>query len=1274
MSDVQLETCKRSLREIPLLERDRIPLQGHLQALSQRASRGQPIDKSLVAWCKKFAACREKWSRFQSSVPQLSYPEDLPVTHRKEELVDAISTHPVVIVCGDTGSGKTTQLPKMMFQAGCGNRGRIGVTQPRRLAAMEMGRRVAEECGVRFGGTVGTKVRFDDKTSADTRIQFMTDGLLLAQLPQDPDWLEYGAILIDEAHERSLNIDFLLGCLRDLVRRRPDFSVVISSATLDAERFSDFFDQAPVITVEGRLHPIEDVYLPPSDDRDLDMADQVVEALEEMDRERAPTDTLIFLPGEREIRDTAKKLEGRYRGVADVLPLFARLGGADQQQVFAPSSRRRLVLATNVAETSLTIPGIRMVIDTGRARVQRFHPQSRIQRLVTERISKASAMQRRGRCGRTGPGICVRLYSEEELEGAPDQTDPEIRRSSLAEVILRMAVLGLGNLRDFPLIDPPKGSQLHEGNRTLMDIGALDGERNLTSRGRVLASFPLDPRLARMLEEGHHEQVLPAVLIVSAFLSIQDPRERPADQREAADTAHAGFRDPGSDFLGILNLWNALPGAGGGKGSRAKFCRTHFLHPARVREWIHLVDDLRETCEDHKWQVPASVGEVELLEPDALHRSLLAGIPRAVGVREERKEFRGPDGKTFQIFPGSALFSRSPRWIMAFTLLETTKLYARECAGIRPEWIEDVAPHLCKKQYERPQWNAKRGFVEAEERVSLGGLMLRAGAKVHYGRIDPEAAREIFLRDALEPGELRGRHPSFEAYRDLRESLCVWECKLRRPGGFLKTDALFDFFDRLIPSTLCTRKDFERWARNHSWVPTLSDLVEAELLPEAYPDDIDCNGARVDVRYRITPEDPVTDGITWVVREQDLPRLPDALLEWTVPGMRLELLEALIRTLEKPLRLACSPIAATAREAEAWLKKESFTYTHSLRDALAAFLAVKTGRILAGPDLHPESLPPHLRASIEVRDDQDRMVFHGEAFPGAETDIGIKGPRQKAVSGRWHRDGLTDWPENVEFLSEISLEGIPHWPVLVQEHESCCLRVFHQKTEAMAHHLEGVVQMFLSRRQDVVGYLEKRLPVPTLSLMELEMITPGEQALPDLVHGILREGLCPGGRPPVTSSEYQHLEEELRGTLFELAEERGRSLQELLTLRQDVMSALERRLPADTAADLELQMQTLWTPGWCRDPVSFQRYPRYLEGMKRRIQRCDLNPSKDLRKLSELDPALTRFSEILSRLRPFQVREGFLKLQELRLATFAPELKCFEKTSLKRFEDWTRSL
>jgi len=1260
------------LARAALLARDQRDLEGHLRGLGKRLQRDQPIDKGLAKWEKRFADAERRRDALLGSVPALEYPPDLPVSRHHDRIIDAIRAHQVVIVCGDTGSGKTTQLPKMMFEAGAGHTGRIGVTQPRRLAATSMARRVAEECRVDLGGAVGVQVRFDDKTSDRTRIQFMTDGLLLAQLPSDPDWLGYDALIIDEAHERSLNIDFILGCLRNLLQRRPDLKVLISSATLDAKRFSEFFHDAPVLEVEGRLYPIDDVYLPEPAARDLDLPDQVLEALHVLDTQHGPRDTLVFLPGEREIRDTARKLEPRYRDRADVLPLFARLGAADQQRVFASATRRRIVLATNVAETSLTLPGIRAVIDTGQVRLQRFHPQSRIQRLVTEQVSRASAKQRRGRCGRTGPGVCLRLYGEEALEQAPEYTDPEIRRSSLAEVILRMAVLGLPPLQEFPLLDPPKGAQVSEGYRTLFDIGAMTKDRRLTPRGRLLATFNLEPRLARMLEEGHTEQVLPAVLVCAAFLSIQDPRERPADKTAEADRAHAAWVDPSSDFLGTLNLWNALCGQPS-RSKRNRFCNERFLHPRRVQEWINLVDDLRNTCRDHKWTVPKSIGELELLDTDGLHRALLSGMPRSVGQREENREFRNPGGQTFLIFPGSALSKKPPKWVMAFTLLQTSRLFARECAALRPEWVEEVAPHLCRYQYERPVWNPTRGFVEAEERVSLGQLTLRQGDRVHYGRIDPEEARRIFIRDALVPGDLKISHPSFRAYLDVRASLDTWERKLRRPGYFLGSDALAAHMERTLPADIHTQKDFKAWSRKADWVPRVSDLMEGESIDEyAYPDTLRIRGVDVAVEYAYTPDQPETDGVTFVVRETDLPDLPDELLEWTIPAWLTEKTEALIRSLEKSIRVQCNPVARTAEEAAAWFHDNGFLYTHSLHHALAAFLAAKLDRILAAPDLNPDRIAPHLRTRLRVVDSGGQTVHEGDAFPGAGALPPDRGPVASSASGDWHRSHLKDWPD-ILLPESIDHGGRERYPALVDEGAACGLRLFPDRREAEEAHRAGVVRLFTLHHPDPVKYLQKQLPLPTSVQLDLSTLpSAGGDALTDVLDGILREALDVLHHPPRDAEAFGHACERARGELFEVAEKRGRELQEIFRLRSEVNDALDPPPPPHAAADLDLQQTTLWSPGWCADPENLRRYPRYLKGILVRLERARREPEKDRRKQTDLEPALEQLSAATPELSPARLRTAFRKIEELRLSVFAPELRPHEKISVQRFERWLR--
>ncbi|WFB35931.1 ATP-dependent RNA helicase HrpA [Kiritimatiellota bacterium B12222] len=1199
------------------------------------------------------------------------YPEALPVSQRREELLQAIRDHQVVIVCGDTGSGKTTQLPKMVYEVVGEKNGRIGVTQPRRLAATSMAARVAEECQVNLGQEVGVQVRFQNRTSPHTRIQFMTDGLLLAQLPKDPDLRGYSALIIDEAHERSLNIDFILGCLKNLLPRRPDLKVVISSATLDAERFSEFYTHAPIIEVEGRLFPIQDEWFPPDENRDLSIQDQVLEALQHLDQNHGPLDTLVFLPGEREIRECTKKLTGRYQHSADILPLFARLGTSDQQKVFSGGSRRRIILATNVAETSLTLPGIRAVVDTGQVRVQRFHPQSRIQRLVTEQISRASARQRRGRCGRTGPGVCIRMYTEEALERAGDYQDPEIRRSSLAEVILRMAVLGLPPIQEFPFIDPPRGAAVSEGYRTLFDIGAMTKKRALTRRGRQLATFHLDPRLARMLEEGHTEKVLPAVLVCAAFLSIQDPRERPADKAEAADNAHASWKDPESDFLGVLAMWNDICAASTSRSKRTRFCRQHFLHPRRVEEWLNLVDDLRETCQNHKWDVPRSIGELELLDTDGLHRSILAGVPRSIGEKEENQHYRSAGGQTFRIFPGSALSKKPPSWVMTFTLLETSQLFAREAAHIDPEWVEEVAAHLCKYQYERPTWNPKRGFVEAEERVSLGQLTLRSGKRVHYGRIDPAAARDIFIRDALVPGKLQLRHPSWKKYLKQLRSLDSWEQKLRRPGYFLGSDVFEQHFKNILPDSICTLKDFEKWIPDQRWVPELKDLLGGEALQESdYPDHIELKGIRIKLSYRYQPDDPETDGLTFVIREQDLSAVPNELAEWTLPAWLPEKVESLIRSLDKPLRIQCNPIKVCASEAITWFHQNHFVYTHSLRQALAAFLAARLDCILAAPDLNPDQLPGYLKSKIAITDRDGKVIYRGLRFPGQQELPKNKKSHPQGQQFPWMISACTQWP-TLPIPESVEIKGQRHWPALADQGKDCAVKLYPNALEAQAAWKGGILRLYKLQETDRFRYLQKQLPLPTHLQLELSLLpSRGENALEDLIDSILSTALRLDQSIPTTAEEFSARCESARGELFEIAQDTTLALGTLLNERSKVQDQLAQLQDSHVQPDLELQAATLWYPGWCADPENLTRYPKYLKGMEMRIQRAKQDASKDHQKWTTLQPALDQLSTNAARLSPRQLRAAFLKIQELRLAIFAPECRPHEKMSVQRFSKW----
>nr|MCU0752316.1 ATP-dependent RNA helicase HrpA [Akkermansiaceae bacterium] len=825
-----------------------------------------------------------------------NYPAELPVVEHREEILAALKAHQVIVVVSDTGSGKTTQLPKMVAEAMGPDGGRIGCTQPRRIAAASVAGRVAEELAVPLGGFVGYQVRFEDKTSRETRIKFMTDGILLAETQGDPQLRQYQVLILDEAHERSLNIDFLLGYLKRLLEQRQDLKLVISSATLDAGSFAAFFTidgkPAPVIEAPGRMFPVAEFFLPPNDDEDLPQ--HVARAVDMLNRIDPRGDALVFLPGEREIRECAEVLEGRRYPGTGVLPLFARLGLGDQQRVFHPGNQRRIILATNVAETSLTIPRIACVIDSGIARVNRWSPGRGVQRLQIEPVSQASARQRKGRCGRVRDGVCIRLYEENDLTERAEFTDPEIRRSSLAGVILRMKALGLPEISEFPFLDPPAPKAVSEGYRTLREVGALDREKSLTDYGRQMSRLPVDPRLGRMLIEARKEHCLAEMLPIIAALESNDARERPAEKIREADAAHAKWKDGESDFTGILRMWRDVMEfrEDNGRWKRnalRKFCTTAFLNARRVMEWGNVADELSDLLE-REWRL-----RIPALDKDApyaaIHRCLLAGVPRQFGLWDrESKTYRSASGGFFAVFPGSALFGIPKRheWVVAMELVETTRLWARRVARIDPEWIEQVAPHLCRSRYGEAHWDEKQGAVYGRETVICGGLPVVSGRRVHYGRVDAKAARSVFLREGLLGGGLRKRCRFLDEIEAMRELIGAVEEKLRRPGGLWSEEAVLRFCEERIPENIHTAADFHKWLAKNEDALTLSlaDVLDEDLESlglDLYPDTLNHDGGEYPLYYHAAAGER-DDGVTLGVHVDQLPKLPPWLPAWGVDG------------------------------------------------------------------------------------------------------------------------------------------------------------------------------------------------------------------------------------------------------------------------------------------------------------------------------------------------------------------------------------------------------
>ena len=939
-------------------------------------------------------AAAERLRRRAESVPVPEYPDQLPVSARRDEIAAAIRDNQVVVIAGETGSGKTTQIPKICLELGRGVRGMIGHTQPRRLAARSVAERIAEELGVETGRLVGSAVRFDDRTSADTAVKLMTDGILLAEIRRDRLLRAYDTIIIDEAHERSLNIDFLLGYLRQILPRRPDLKLIITSATIDPDRFARHFADAggrpaPVIEVSGRTFPVEVRYRPlqvEHADRtiDLDPLDALADAVGEVLAE-GDGDVLVFLSGEREIRDAEEVLRGRRFKETEIFPLFARLTAAEQQRAFRQHSTRRVVLSTNIAETSVTVPGIRYVVDTGLARISRYSTRTKVQRLPIEPVSQASAAQRAGRCGRVADGICIRLYSEEDFDSRPEFTDPEILRTNLASVILSMADLDLGAVGDFPFVEPPDRKAIRDGMMLLTELGALrvdDDERpHLTKVGRDMAALPLDPRLARMVVEGHANGALADVLVVVAALTVQDVRERPAEERDKADQFHRRFADKSSDFLGYLNLWRYITEQRRELSGSAfrKMCKAEYLHWLRIREWQDLNAQLTSMCRERGWH-PASGHSAE----DDLHKAVLSGLLTNVGMRdEETREFRGTRGIRFQIFPGSDLSKKPPRWVMASELVETSRLWARDVARIDPAWIEQLGGHLVRTQYSEPHWSDTQGAAMAYEKVLLLGLTVVEARRTLLSRVDAPLAREMLVRHGIVEKRWTTRIPPILANTDDVEQARELETRSRRRDLVIDDEALVGFYlDRLPPDITSGRHLESWWKKQGRKDPDLLRLTPEEIrTSESAPSATEFppfwrQGERTfELRYAFDPGGEA-DGITVRIPLPQLSSVTTAGFEWLVPGLREDLYTEMLRTLPKYLRRMCSPPAAFA----ALVAQDLTPRSAPLTVALAAALSARIGTTVDPREFHPDQLPDHLRMRFEVVD--------GDEVVAAGTDLG----------------------------------------------------------------------------------------------------------------------------------------------------------------------------------------------------------------------------------------------------------------------------------------------
>ncbi|WP_416137339.1 ATP-dependent RNA helicase HrpA [Halomonas sp. HK25] len=1310
-----------------VLLRDRPSLDKRLDGLARRVKEGKPADRGLSEAAKTVARSREVVDRRAQRPVTLNYPTELPVAERREEILAALRDHQVVVVAGETGSGKTTQLPKICLELGLGRRGLIGHTQPRRLAARSVAARLAEELETPLGEQVGYQVRFSDQSSDQTLVKLMTDGILLAETRHDPELRRYEAIIIDEAHERSLNIDFLLGYLKRLLPRRPDLKVIITSATIDVERFAAHFAtpgkgnqperSAPVVEVSGRTYPVELHYRPlvreAEDEEDRTLQEGILHAVEEIERiERdkrwlhGPRDILVFLPGEREIRETADTLRRADLRGTEVLPLYARLSNAEQNRVFAPHAGRRIVLATNVAETSLTVPGIRYVIDPGLVRISRYSYRTKIQRLPVEPVSQASANQRMGRCGRVAEGVCLRLYDEEDFLARPAFTDPEIRRTNLASVILSMLSLKLGDIEAFPFVDPPDSRFVTDGFRLLFELGAVDEQGGISPIGRKLARLPIDPRLARMVLAGAEQGGLREVLIVVAGLAVQDPRDRPAEKRQAADQAHRRWQDPDSDFVALLNLWNGVEAAREALSGNQlrRWCKEHYINYLRVREWHDTFRQLRQLLRDMEIEVPPPALRPVLDEPAmadgeeqeaaraqarrqsavTLHRALLPGLLSHLGLATENREYLGARNRKFVVHPGSGLAKKSPKWLMAFELVETTKLFARTVAKIDPQWIEPLAGHLVKRSYSEPHWEMKRAQVVAKEQVTLFGLPIVAGRRVHFGPIAPAEARELFIRRALVEGEFRTRGDFFAHNRALIEEVEDLEDRARRRDILVDEETLFAFYDERLPEGIHNGKGFEAWRKSaEAENPAVLKFDRAALLAREaseitqadYPDELALNGVRYPLGYHFEPG-AVDDGVTLTVPAAMLPQLPLARLEWLVPGLLREKCIALMKSLPKALRRQVVPIPDWVDAALETIVPDDVPLT----EALGEFLRRRTGARVHPDDWQRDQLEPHLVMNLKVVDHEGRVLGQGRDVRELERRFEAaagQGARSLAAEARLEApvEGLPGeaLPESrVTTQAGIRVEA---FPALVPEGEAFRVELFDHPDKAREAHREGIVRLAMRRLPDPVREIERLKGLGTCALL-FAKVGSKRQLTDDVVRAVFTRVVATDPLPRSAAE----LEVRLAATRDELvprAEALVATLEAALKGHLVVAKALKGNLNLALAlvySDLKVQMARLVHPGFVSEAGEWlDEYPRYMEAAQIRLEKAPRERLRDQMHMQEVQALETRLearleSERRGGMAPPALAEFRWWIEELRVSLFAQQLGTRFAVSAKRLE------
>ncbi len=1285
----QLQLCLNQDRYLLKRQIDRLrsEFQKGKNPLEQLNTLSSRIEKSVVSRNKRFA-----------SIPLLNFP-DLPVSAKKDEIASLIQKNQVVIICGETGSGKTTQLPKICLSIGLGVGGFIGHTQPRRIAARTVADRIAEELGEPIGKSVGYKIRFNDKTHAESLIKLMTDGILLAESQNDPYLNQYDTIIIDEAHERSLNIDFLLGYLKWLLPKRPDLKVIITSATIDTQRFSTHFNNAPIIEVSGRTYPVDMRYRPieqkdEDDETSDDLQNAILDAVDELYRDLRG-DILIFLSGEREIRETTESLKKHHPTQYEILPLYSKLSVSEQERVFNPKGGKiRIVLATNVAETSLTVPGIRCVIDTGHARISRYSHRSKIQRLPIERISQSSANQRAGRCGRVAEGICIRLYSYEDYLARPEFTEPEIMRTNLSAVILQMIALNLGDIESFPFIEPPEDKMIRDGKNVLHEVNALEKTGKLTEVGRQLAKLPTDPKLARMLIAAGHEHCLTEVAIIVSVLSVQDPREKPADKMQQADAKHLAFRHPESDFLTLLTIWNTFEKQKKqlSNSKLRKYCSENFLSYIRMREWFDIHAQIMQVIKGDLKMHPNS----DDASYEKIHRALLTGLLSNIGFRHEQYEYLGARGLKFFIFPGSGLHKLKPKWIMAAEQVETSKVYARNVARIEPEWIEQCAGHLVKNNYYDPHWEKKSARCMVSARTLLYGLTLQAGRKIPYDHVDPKAAREIFIRSALVDHDYHSHAPFYIANQKLLEEVGIIQHKGRRVDLVEDEQWLYQFYDNKLPADIVSGVTLDTWRKTSECVePNILFLTKEDLTREQeedyvnewdFPDNKKIGNLTIPLQYRFEPGHN-EDGVTAIIHVHQLNQLSQAAFDWLVPGLLEEKCIALIKSLPKQIRKHFVPVPQTVKQC---LEIEP-DFKGLLQEWLGNRLRKLTGEAIPLNAWVTDNLTDHLKMNFRVIDDQDNLLDYGRDLKKLQNKYAVKAEDSfdQIATDALSYTGCIQWafddlPETYQFSQKG--QTVVGFPAIIDEGDAVGVRIFDTEKKAALQHQSGLMRLFQLQLRKECTYILKNMPQTASAELTYNRLSK-HPLIPSLSNGnlgvtasykedmlfLIFYSVFIAGKNIRTQAVFEQNLREYKPELMIVANDTGKLVLEIMAYYGDIKKSIERTLKITDplAKEINEQLDLLVYVGFIRNTPyqSIKAMPRYLKAIQYRLDKYDNNQQKT----QEVSRYSTRFWNEIEK----KAKKDFIipeqdefrwALEEYRVSLFAQQLKTAYPISANRME------